>query len=133
MNPSTEDVLNGIKEVNAKRIYILPNNSNIILAAEAARDISEKDIVVIPSKSVPQGVAAMLAFNEANSNNDNKDNMENAIGTVVDAQITYAVRDTNMDSKEIKKGDFIGISNKKLLSSGKDLQEVQKFLRLRLT
>lgn len=124
MNPSTEDVLNGIKEVNAKRIYILPNNSNIILAAEAARDISEKDIVVIPSKSVPQGVAAMLAFNEANSNNDNKDNMENAIGTVVDAQITYAVRDTNMDSKEIKKGDFIGISNKKLLSSGKDLQEV---------
>lgn len=124
MNPSTEDILKGIEEINADRIYILPNNSNIILAAEAARDISTKDIVVIPSKSIPQGVAAMLAFNELKSNDENKENMIQALQSVVDAQVTYAVRDTTMDGKEVNKGDFISISNKKLQASGKILDDV---------
>lgn len=124
MNPSTEDILKGIEEINAERIYILPNNSNIILAAEAARDISTKDIVVIPSKSIPQGVAAMLAFNELKSNDENKENMIQALQSVVDAQVTYAVRDTTMDGKEVNKGDFISISNKKLQASGKILDDV---------
>ncbi|WP_071026902.1 DAK2 domain-containing protein [Peptoniphilus raoultii] len=124
MNPSTEDLLKGANEVNANNIFILPNNSNIILAAETARDLSEKNIFVIPSKSVPGGVAAMLAFNDSKDGKENEREMTEALKTVVDAQVTYAVRDTVIGEKEVKKGDFIGLSHKNLLAAGTDLEGV---------
>ena len=124
MNPSTEDLLKGVDKVGGKVIYLIPNNSNIILSAEQARDISNREIIVIPSKSVPQGIAAMLAFNEEASKEENEENMIEAIGSVVDASVTYAVRDTTINGKEIHKDDIIGIASKDIISSGKTVFDV---------
>ena len=124
MNPSTEDFLKGIDKVSGKVIYIIPNNSNIILSAEQARDISDREIIVIPSKSVPQGIAAMLAFNDEATKEENKENMIEAIGDVTDASVTYAVRDTTISGKEIHKDDIIGIASKDIISSGKSIFDV---------
>lgn len=124
MNPSTEDLLKGVDKVGGKVIYLIPNNSNIILSAEQARDISNREIIVIPSKSVPQGIAAMLAFNEEASKEENEENMIEAIGSVIDASVTYAVRDTTIAGKEIHKDDIIGIASKDIISSGKTVFDV---------
>ena len=124
MNPSTEDLLKGVDKVGGKAIYLIPNNSNIILSAEQARDISNREIIVIPSKSVPQGIAAMLAFNEEASKEENEENMIEAIGSVIDASVTYAVRDTTINGKEIHKDDIIGIASKDIISSGKTVFDV---------
>lgn len=124
MNPSTEDFLKGIDKVGGKVIYLIPNNSNIILSAEQARDISDRDVIVIPSKSVPQGIAAMLAFNGDLDKDENKEKMIEAIGSVIDASVTYAVRDTTIGGKEIHKDDIIGIASKDIISSGKTVFEV---------
>lgn len=124
MNPSTEDLLKGVDKVGGKVIYLIPNNSNIILSAEQARDISNREIIVIPSKSVPQGIAAMLAFNEEASKEENEENMIEAIGSVIDASVTYAVRDTTINGKEIHKDDIIGIASKDIISSGKTVFDV---------
>lgn len=124
MNPSTEDFLKGIDKVGGKVIYIIPNNSNIILSAEQARDISDREVIVIPSKSVPQGIAAMLAFNGELDKDENKENMIEAIGSVIDASVTYAVRDTTIAGKEIHKDDIIGIASKDIISSGKTVFDV---------
>lgn len=124
MNPSTEDFLKGIDKVGGKVIYLIPNNSNIILSAEQARDISDRDVIVIPSKSVPQGIAAMLAFNGDLDKDENKENMIEAIGSVIDASVTYAVRDTTIGGKEIHKDDIIGIASKDIISSGKTVFDV---------
>ena len=124
MNPSTEDFLKGIDKVGGKVIYLIPNNSNIILSAEQARDISDRDVIVIPSKSVPQGIAAMLAFNGELDKDENKENMIEAIGSVIDASVTYAVRDTTIGGKEIHKDDIIGIAAKEIISSGKTVFDV---------
>ena len=124
MNPSTEDFLMGIDKVGGKVIYIIPNNSNIILSAEQARDISDREVVVIPSKSVPQGIAAMLAFNGELDKDENKESMIEAIGSVIDASVTYAVRDTTIGGKEIHKDDIIGIASKDIISSGKTVFDV---------
>ena len=124
MNPSTEDFLKGVDKVGGKVIYLIPNNSNIILSAEQARDISDREIIVIPSKSVPQGIAAMLAFNEDASKEENKENMMEAVASVIDASITYAVRDTTINGKEIHKYDIIGIAAKDIISSGKTVYDV---------
>ena len=124
MNPSTEDLLKGVDKVGGKVIYLIPNNSNIILSAEQARDISNREIIVIPSKSVPQGIAAMLAFNEEASKEENEENMIEAIGSVIDASVTYAVRDTTISGKEIHKDDIIGIASKDIISSGKTVFDV---------
>ena len=124
MNPSTEDFLKGIDKVGGKVIYLIPNNSNIILSAEQARDISDRDVIVIPSKSVPQGIAAMLAFNGYLDKDENKENMIEAIGSVIDASVTYAVRDTTIGGKEIHKDDIIGIASKDIISSGKTVFDV---------
>ena len=124
MNPSTEDLLKGVDKVGGKVIYLIPNNSNIILSAEQARDISNREIIVIPSKSVPQGIAAMLAFNEEASKEENEENMVEAISSVVDASVTYAVRDTTINGKEIHKDDIIGIASKDIISSGKTVFDV---------
>lgn len=124
MNPSTEDFLKGIDKVGGKVIYIIPNNSNIILSAEQARDISNREVIVIPSKSVPQGIAALLAFNGELDKDENKENMIEAIGSVIDASVTYAVRDTTIGGKEIHKDDIIGIASKEIISSGKTVFDV---------
>ena len=124
MNPSTEDLLKGVEKVGGKVIYLIPNNSNIILSAEQARDISDREIIVIPSKSVPQGIAAMLAFNEEATKEENKDNMIEALESVTDASVTYAVRDTTIGGKEIHKDDIIGIASKDIISSGNSIFDV---------
>lgn len=124
MNPSTEDLLKGVDKVGGKVIYLIPNNSNIILSAEQARDISDREIIVIPSKSVPQGIAAMLAFNEEATKEENKENMIEALESITDASVTYAVRDTTIGGKEIHKDDIIGIASKDIISSGKTIFDV---------
>jgi len=121
MNPSTEDFLKAIKEVNAKNIIILPNNSNIIMAANQAAEVTEEaNVVVIPSKTIPQGYTALMMFNEQATSDENKDEMIKAISEVKSGQITYAVRDTNMNGVEIKENDFIGILDKDIVVSTKD-------------
>lgn len=127
MNPSTEDMLNAIDHVNAKNVFILPNNKNIILAAnQAASLVEDKNIVVVPTKTVPQGISAMINFMPDLSPEDNLANMEEMISMVKTGQITYAVRDTSLDGKEIHEGDYMGIGDSAILSVGTDMVEVLK-------
>ena len=127
MNPSTEDMLNAIDRVNAKNIFILPNNKNIILAAnQAASLVEDKNIIVVPTKTVPQGISAMINFMPDLSPEDNLANMEEMIAMVKTGQVTYAVRDTSLDGKEIHEGDYMGIGDSSILSVGTDMVEVLK-------
>ncbi|ETT49439.1 hypothetical protein BSK66_03735 [Paenibacillus odorifer] len=123
MNPSTEDFVNAISSISAKHVYILPNNSNIVLAAQQAKDLleGEREITVIPSKSIPQGIAAAFAFQEEDAVETNSENMLEAISHVKSGQVTNAVRDTSFDELEIKSGQFIGISNSKIVAAADDL------------
>ena len=123
MNPSTQDFVKAIQAIPAKTIYLLPNNSNIIMAAEQAAEISEKDVRVIPSKTVPQGIAAMLAFNEESDPQEVEEAMTQAIQEIRSGSVTYAVRDTTIKNQEIKKGNFIGLYEKEITSFGDDLEE----------
>lgn len=115
MNPSTEDIVKAIKEINAEKILILPNNKNIIMAAQQAAEVSDEAVVVVPSKTVPQGLAALLAFNPTASLESNKEGMTEALNHVKTGQITYAVRDTNIDGLTIEKDDFMGIYDGKIV------------------
>ena len=125
MNPSTEDMLNAIERVNAKTIYIFPNNKNIILAANQARNLTEdKKIIVIPTKTVPQGITAMISFVPEKSPEENEAEMLDAISKVRTGQITYAVRDTRIEDNEIHEGDIMGIGDKGILAVGSNKQEV---------
>lgn len=118
MNPSTEDFLTAIRELNAKNIIILPNNSNIIMAANQAAEVTEDaQVVVIPSKTIPQGYTALMMFNEGASLETNTEDMTQAISEVKTGQVTYAVRDTQMNGVEIKENDFIGIFDKEIVVS----------------
>ncbi len=118
MNPSTEDFLKAIKELNAKNIIILPNNSNIIMAANQAADVTEEaNVVVIPSKTIPQGYTSLIMFNENASVEENTSVMTQAISEVKSGQVTYAVRDTQMNGVDIKENDFIGILDKDIVVS----------------
>lgn len=118
MNPSTEDFLKAIQELNAKHIIILPNNSNIIMAANQAAEVTEDaQVVVIPSKTIPQGYTALMMFNEGASLETNTEDMTQAISEVKTGQVTYAVRDTQMNGVEIKENDFIGIFDKEIVVS----------------
>ena len=124
MNPSTEDMLNAIDQVNAKNIFILPNNKNIILAAEQARDLTEdKKIVVLPTKTIPQGISAMIGYMPEASVDENAENMKDAYQDIASGQVTYAVRDTSIDGKEIHNGDIMGINDDGIAAVGKDLME----------
>lgn len=120
MNPSTEDIVKAIKEVNAKKVIILPNNKNIILAAEQAAELSDEEVVVVPSKTVPQGMVALLAFNPNADLNANKKNMTQAFESIKTGQITFAVRDTTIDGLSIEKDDFMGILDGKIIVKNKD-------------
>lgn len=123
MNPSTEDILAGINKVKAEHIFVLPNNSNIFLAAEAAADIAEKDVTVLKTRSIPEGITACIHFMPDQSVKDNIEAMMAAVEDLKTAQVTYAVRDTEMDGITIKKGDFIGLSGKKIVSKGPSIEE----------
>ncbi len=123
MNPSTEDILNAVDKVNADNIFILPNNTNIILAAQQAEILLEdKKLIVIPSKTIPQGIAAMLGFIPGESPEDNKESMIESMSGVATGEITYAVRDTVIDDHEIKEGNIMGIGDDGILAVGEDLE-----------
>ena len=125
MNPSTEDILQAVEKVPADTVYILPNNGNIILAAEQARDLTEdKKVVVIPSTNIPQGIAAMINFMPGQPAEENTQQMTEEMGNVKSGQVTYAVSDTRMDGQEIKQGDYMGIADKKIVAVEKGLPEV---------
>ncbi len=125
MNPSTEDMLNAIDKVNADTIFILPNNKNIILAANQAKTmVEDKKIIVIPTKTVPQGITAIINYVPDMDPEDNAATMECEIKNVKTGQVTYAVRDTMIDDKEIKQGDYMGIGDSGILSVGRDMEEV---------
>lgn len=127
MNPSTEDMLNAIAEVNADTIYIFPNNKNIVLAANQARDLTEdKEIVVVPTKTIPQGITALISFQPDMTGEENLEGMMEAVSMVKTGQVTYAVRDTRLDEKDIHEGDIMGIGDHGILAVGKGREAVAK-------
>lgn len=124
MNPSTEDMLNAIDQVNADKIFILPNNKNIILAAEQAKYlVEEKEIIVVPSKTVPQGITALINFIPEMSSEDNLETMIEEMNRIKTGQVTYAVRDTQIDGMEIHKGDIMGIGDQGMLAVGTSIEK----------
>lgn len=124
MNPSTEDFIQGISQINADCIFILPNNSNIILAANQAKALSEQQVIVLPSKTVPQGIAALVQFNQDYSSEENETRMNRAMKSVSTLQITYSVRDTQMGDQAIRKDDTLGILNGEIVAAGQDQENI---------
>ena len=125
MNPSTADILDAIDKVNADTIFVLPNNKNIILAANQAAELTtDKNILVIPTKTIPQGITAVINYVSELSVDENEENMMAEIGNVKTGQVTYAVRDTMIDDKEIHEGDYMGIGDKGILAVGLDMDTV---------
>jgi hypothetical protein len=123
MNPSAQDIADAVQKINAANVFVFPNNSNIILAAEQAKGlVNNRTIHVIPTKNVPQGFAAALAFNPEESVPENKTNMTHAIDNVVAGQVTYAVRNTTMNGFKLKEGDIIGLDAKKILAKGDNIE-----------
>ena len=123
MNPSTDDILAAVEQVNAKNVIVLPNNKNIILAAEQAVELAEVNVAVIPTKTIPQGITAMTSFLPEGSLEDNVDAMNEAIQLVKSGSITHAVRDTSIDDKEIHEGDYLGMREGKIAIVNPDLNE----------
>lgn len=124
MNPSTEDMLKAVDKVNADNVFILPNNSNIILTANQTKDLTkDKNIVVIPSKTIPQGIAAIINFVYDKSAKENEERMIKEMKHIKSGQVTYAVRDTEIDGKSIKQGDIMGLDDKRILTTGSDITE----------
>ena len=124
MNPSTEDILNAAEKINADTIFVLPNNSNIILASnQAASIIEDKKLVVIPTKTIPQGITAMINFELTRNAKENEEAMLESLSTVKSGQLTYAVRDTSLDGKEIKKDNYLGLGDKGLAAVGTDMDD----------
>nr|WP_242700698.1 DAK2 domain-containing protein [Enterococcus sp. DIV0212c] len=121
MNPSTEDILKAVKEVNADQVIILPNNKNIFMAADQAAEVADIPVAVVPTKTISQGMTAMLAFNDQQSLEDNKTTMTEMIESVVSGQVTTAVRDTTIDNVEIKKDDYLGMIDGKIVVSEPDM------------
>ncbi len=127
MNPSTEDMLKAIEKVNADTIFIFPNNKNIILAANQAKVLTKgKEVIVMPTKTVPQGISAMINYNAELSVKENEEAMKESIQLVKTGQITYAVRDTHIEDKEIRQGDIMGIGDSSILAVGQDIQKVSE-------
>lgn len=124
MNPSTEDILNAVDKVNAENIFVLPNNKNIILAANQAESLVEdKNLIVIPSKTIPQGISAMIGFIEESDPEENKESMIDSMSYVKTGEVTYAVRDTVIDDKEIREGNIMGIGDEGMLAVGEDIAD----------
>ncbi len=124
MNPSTEDVLNAVDMVNAENIFLFPDNSNIIMAANQARElVQEKNIIVIPTRTVPQGISAIISYDPDKTIEENQRAMNDVITTVKTCEITYAIRDTTIDDKEIHQGDIMAVGDSGMLAVGRDIQE----------
>jgi dihydroxyacetone kinase-like predicted kinase len=123
MNPSTEDLLEAVSRVQAEHVFLLPNNGNIVMAAEQAADISDKQVTVIPTKTVPQGLAGMLAFDDTKDAEANKEAMKEATRYVKSGQITHAVRETSIDGKKIQEGDFMGIWEKDIVTVHQEMKQ----------
>ena len=133
MNPSTEDILEAVSKVNADTIFVLPNNSNIILAANQAKELTDdKALVVIQTKNIPQGIAAMLQYIEGNSVGENEKSMCEAAGQIKSGQVTYAVRDTSVNGKDIKQGDIMGLSDKTIEVVGSNIKDTAVALAQKL-
>lgn len=129
MNPSTDDILTAIEQVPAKNVYVFPNNSNIILAAEQAAGLcGDKKVYVIPSKTIPQGIAAMIQYAQGRNPEENAKQMAEGMAEIKSGQVTYAVRDTQIDGKDIKQGDYMGLDEKRILAVGSTPEEVTKEL-----
>ena len=129
MNPSTEDILKAVESVNAEHVFVLPNNKNIILAANQAADICEsKEVIVIPSKTVPQGISAMIAFSDGAAPLENSAAMKTALTSVKTGEVTFSVRDTSVDGKSILKGDIMGIDDNGIAAVGPDIADVTERL-----
>ncbi len=128
MNPSTEDIVKAIEEAHAEKLIILPNNGNIVMAAEQAASVVDEEVAVVKTKTVPQGISALLAFNPSASLEENQESMTEAVGHVKSGQITFAVRDTSIDGVEIKKDDFMGIFDGKIVTSMKSQKEAVEAL-----
>ncbi|HHV46197.1 MAG TPA: DAK2 domain-containing protein [Tissierellia bacterium] len=124
MNPSTEDILNAIEKVNGEYIIVLPNNGNIILAAEQARELSNKNVYVLPTKTIPEGISSLIAFDPELEVEENIENMKEAFKHVITGQVTYSVRDSEINNKKINKNDIIGISKGEVVSNGNNIEEV---------
>ena len=128
MNPSTQDILEVVNTVPAETVYVLPNNKNIIMAAEQVNALTPKNVVVIPSKTIPQGITAMLSFNPDGSNEENVEAMTEALATVETMQITYAARNSDFDGYEIHEGDYLAIYGKALFGTSRDIKVLLKAL-----
>lgn len=128
MNPSTQDFIDAVGKINAKNIVILPNNKNVVMAANQAKDVCEKNVIVIPTRTIPQGIAAITVFNGDASVEDNEANMNEAVSNVKSASVTFAVRDTEIEGKEIKEGDILGLIEGKVKVVGHSINEVVKEL-----
>nr|WP_255639620.1 DAK2 domain-containing protein [Aquibacillus saliphilus] len=128
MNPSTQDITDAIGEANAKNIIILPNNKNIVMAAEQAADLASENVAVVPTKTIPQGMSALLAFHPEVNLEENKENMVEASKQVKTGQVTYAVRDTQIDGMSIENGHFMGLADGKIKATNKDKLETTKQL-----
>ena len=123
MNPSANDIATAADKVNAKNIFVFPNNKNIIMSAEQANDITDKNLIVIPTKSIPQGISAVLAFDANSSIEENKENMSEVISAVQSGSVTYAVRTTNVDGIDVTVGDIMGLDEHSVLTTGKDVTD----------
>ncbi len=124
MNPSTEDLLNAVEETDGKNVFILPNNSNIILAAEQVQALTDRNIIVVPTKTIPQGISSLLSFSYNSDVEENTKAMLEGIGHVKSAQVTYAVRSTQMNGIDISEGDIIGLSGKEIIAAGNSVNDV---------
>jgi len=123
MNPSTEDFMKAIDKISAKNIFLLPNNGNIIMAANQAKELSDRNIIVLPTKNTPQGFSALVSFNGEASAEENEEAMLEALKAVKSGQVTFAVRDTVMNEIDVKEGNIIGIAEGNLLAAGEDVEE----------
>ena len=123
MNPSANDIAQAIDKVNADTVFVLPNNKNIVLAAEQAQALTKKNVVVIPTRSVPEGISACLAFNPEVSVEENTEAMKASMQSVKTGNVTYAVRDTHIDDFDVSVGEIIGLDNSSILAKGKEIPE----------
>ena len=128
MNPSTQDLLNAVQKIHAETVFIFPNNKNIILAAEQVPELADCKVVVIPTKNIPQGISAMLAFDEGADVDENKEAMTEMMQAVTCGQITFAARNSSVDGLKIKKGDIMGMVGSTIRTLGKDLNQVAEEL-----
>lgn len=128
MNPSTEDIVRAVEEVNAENVFVFPNNKNIILAAKQAVDLVDKNLIVIETKSIPQSLTALINFDESLDPQENFENMTNSLDEITSIQLTYAVRDTKNGDLDIKEGDFIGLESSRIVVKGNDIKQTFKEL-----